>query len=124
MTTSTPNDPAICKHCNRAHGGGWNPRHLFEHMAADLAASRAASATLTRADRLKAAGAALEKCGLSIPATVLAEQASRPRMSAALDLARAEIFALISHLSDGADEPRYNAAMAARDALGKLWAVL
>lgn len=116
MTTAT--DPAICKHCHRAHVGGWNPRHLF--VPVDLAASRAATAERTRADRLREAVATLEKCGLLAYMDALHSEVA----GLACVAAKGELSGLISRLSDGSDEPRYAAAMTARRALGALWEVL
>jgi len=87
----------------------------------DLAVSRVATATRTRADRLRAAVEALRKASLGQEASNLLDSNASPLI---MDDCRYMVSALISRLSDGSDEPRYAAAMTARGALGRLWEVL
>lgn len=82
-----------------------------------LAISRRAAAKRTRLDRLRSADSAMRAAGLDPLLTTIT-------VDDAILVARAEVSALISRLSDGSDEPRYAAAMTARGALGRLWEVM
>lgn len=127
--TSTPNDPAICSLCHRAHEGRWNPRHLLEPMTVapretSLRGVRAYTAERIRSARVRSACRDLRACFLSDEAAALEAADGHEDMARVLADTRASVSALISRLSAGSDEPRYNAAMTARRALGALWEVL
>lgn len=83
----------------------------------EVAALRAQEAADVRTARLKAAGLALEACGLL--AYVEGLHRGAPAFYAYLDRARDAVVAL----RDGSDDARYAATGAAMDALGALWAV-
>lgn len=126
MTTSTPNDPAICKHCNRAHGGGWNPRHMFEPMTAapspfitdptDLRCRQIASHTRAKAGSHGRAVEALRNADMGIHAAAVQEN-----MPGALDNARRF---LTRTLRDNADRSVKTIASlrTALGAVGEAWA--
>lgn len=89
--------------------------------SAALATQRHATADRTRQDRLREAGDALKACRLGQEASNLLHSNANETI---MNDCRYMVSALISRLSDGSDEPRYAAAVTAREALGKLWAVL